>query len=173
MRHFAALCLLVLFALPANVSVAADKGQLLVGVGQYDIIPNDNKSGAAYVQYRFGAGFGDEWLGRNFMGFKPLIGGFLNTDDGNFGFIGLAAPFSWGKNDMWQFETSGGIGLYHQGNSTFLGGKEQFHVGFQLSVRVVSSLRVGLGVTHVSNATILHKKNRGTNILMGTIGYEF
>jgi hypothetical protein len=152
---------------------AEDKGLLLIGAGQYDIIPNDNKSAAVYAQYRFGWGFGEGWLGQNFMGIKPLIGGFVNGDDGHFEFIGFAAPFSWGKNDMWQLEPSAGIGLYHQGDSTFLGGKEQFHVGIQGSVRVIEFVRAGVGITHVSNATLLHKKNRGTNILMGTVGFEF
>ncbi|MBL8628637.1 MAG: acyloxyacyl hydrolase [Rhodospirillaceae bacterium] len=156
-----------------SAKAADDFGQLLVGAGQYDIIPNDNKSGAVYAQYRFGWGFGEGWLGQNFMGIKPLVGGFLNTDSGHFAFVGFAAPFSWGKNDMWQFEPSAGIGLYHQGDSTFLGGKEQFHVGFQGSVRVITGVRAGMGLTHVSNATLLHKKNRGTNILMGTVGLEF
>ncbi len=172
MRQFVFALLGLVFSF-TTAKAADDYGQLLLGVGQYDIIPNDNKSSAVYTQYRFGWGFAKGWLGESFMGIKPLIGGFVNSDDGNFGFIGFAAPFAWGKNGMWQFEPSAGIGLYHQGKSTFLGGKEQFHVGFQGSVRVIDRLRAGIGITHVSNATLLHKKNRGTNILMGTLGYEF
>jgi hypothetical protein len=171
MRQFVLALLGAVFSFSA--ASAQDSGQVLVGVGEYDIIPNDNRSGAVYAQYRFGWGFGEGWLGEHFMGVKPLVGGFVNGDDGNFFFAGFAAPFAWGENAQWQFEPSAGIGLYHQGNSTFLGGKEQFHVGLQASVRIVDHLRIGVGVTHVSNATLLHKKNRGTNILMGTLGYEF
>ncbi|MBL8644309.1 MAG: acyloxyacyl hydrolase [Rhodospirillaceae bacterium] len=151
---------------------AADNGQLLVGIGEYDIIPDDNRSGAVYAQYRFGWSVGEGWLGKSFLGLKPLVGGFINGDDGRFVYAGFAAPFQWNRG-LFEFEPSAGIGLYHQGNSTFLGGKAQFHVGFQGSVRVIHGVRAGLGLTHVSNATLLHKKNRGTNILMGTIGLEF
>lgn len=173
MRHIVAVCLSAVVAVMSGQAFAAEhKPQFLVGLGQYDIVPNDNKSGAVYVQYRMGQGFGDKWLGENFMGFKPLFGGFVNADEGAFGFIGFAAPFQWGGG-VWELEPSAGIGLYEQGDSTFLGGTEQFHLGLQLSARVVSSVRIGVGLTHVSNATILHRKNRGTNILMGTIGWEF
>jgi hypothetical protein len=87
-------------------------------------------------------------------------------------FAGLAIPLQWG-NGLLEFEPSAGIAAYRQGDSTFLGGTAQFHLGIQASVRVVRGVRAGLGVTHVSNAQILHKKNRGTNILMATAGLEF
>ncbi|MDX2143228.1 MAG: acyloxyacyl hydrolase [Rhodospirillaceae bacterium] len=153
---------------------AADKGQLLVGVGQYDIIPNDNKAVALHVQYRFADGWGGgKALGGKFLGVKPLIGGFVNSDEGGMVFAGFALPFQWGKKGAFEFEPSAAIGAYRRGDSTFLGGTAQFHLGLQFSARVTKSVRAGLGVTHVSNAKILHRKNRGTNILMGTLGYEF
>jgi hypothetical protein len=171
-RVFAAslLALAGLFVLPAH---AADKGQLLVGVGQYDIIPNDNKAAALHLQYRFADGLGGgKFLGGKFLGVKPLIGGFINSDEGGMVFAGFALPMQWAKG-AFEFEPSAGIGAYRRGDSTFLGGTAQFHLGLQFSARVTKSLRAGLGVTHVSNAKILHKKNRGTNILMGTVGWEF
>jgi hypothetical protein len=165
-----ALALLAL-VLPSLVQ-AADKAQLLIGVGQYDILPDDNKSAALHIQYRFAQGFGAGLFGPNFKGFKPLIGGWVNTDEGAFGFVGFAAPFQWGRG-VWELEPSAGIGAHHQGDSTFLGGTEQFHLGLQLTARVTSSARAGIGITHVSNAQLLHKKNRGTNVLMGTLAWEF
>jgi hypothetical protein len=165
-----ALALLAFFV--ASPGSAADKAQLLIGVGQYDILPNDNKSAALHIQYRFAQGFGAGLFGPNFKGIKPLIGGWVNTDEGAFGFVGFAAPFQWGRG-VWELEPSAGIGAHHQGDSTFLGGTEQFHLGLQLSARVTSSARAGIGITHVSNAQLLHKKNRGTNVLMGTLAWEF
>lgn len=153
--------------------MAADKAVLLAGVGQYDIIPNDKKSVAFHAQYRFAGGFGGgKVLGGKFLGLKPLIGGFINADKGGLVFAGFAAPLQWG-NGLFEFEPSAGIAAYRRGDSTFLGGTAQFHLGMQGSVRVIRGVRAGLGVTHVSNAKILHKKNRGTNILMGTVGWEF
>jgi hypothetical protein len=155
------------------VAHAADKGQLLIGVGQYDIIPNDNTAAAVHVQYRFADGLGGgKALGGKFLGVKPLIGGFVNSDEGAMAFAGFALPIQWGKG-AFEFEPSAGIGAYRQGDSTFLGGTAQFHLGLQFSARLTKSLRAGVGITHVSNAKILHKKNRGTNILMGTFGWEF
>jgi hypothetical protein len=165
-----ALALLVCVA--SSASSAADRAQLLIGVGQYDILPNDNKSAALHIQYRFAQGFGAGLFGPNFMGIKPLIGGWVNTDEGAFGFVGFAAPIQWGRG-VWELEPSAGIGAHHQGDSTFLGGTAQFHLGLQLTARVTSSARAGIGITHVSNAQLLHKKNRGTNVLMGTLAWEF
>jgi len=165
----------VIAALAAGTAVARadDKAQLLIGVGQYDIIPDDNKSAAVHLQYRFARGWGGaELLGGRFLGVKPLVGGFVNSDEGAFGFAGFALPVQW-HNGLFEFEPSAGIGLYHRGDSTFLGGTEQFHVGLQVSARLFGAVRGGVGLTHVSNATLLHKKNRGTNILMGTVGFEF
>jgi hypothetical protein len=51
-----ALALLAL-VLPSLVQ-AADKAQLLIGVGQYDILPDDNKSAALHIQYRLRRGLG-------------------------------------------------------------------------------------------------------------------
>jgi opacity protein-like surface antigen len=166
------LMLAILASLATASSHAADKAQLLIGVGQYDILPDDNKSAALHIQYRFAQGFGARALGPNFMGIKPLIGGWVNTDEGAFGFVGFAAPFQWGRG-VWELEPSAGIGAHHQGDSTFLGGTAQFHLGLQLSARITPSARAGIGITHVSNAQLLHKKNRGTNVLMGTLAWEF
>ncbi len=167
-------CFAATAAVVASVSAhATDKGVFTVGGGVYDVIPNDNKSSALHLQYRFAEGFGGGgFLGGKFLGIKPLVGGFANTDKGGMVFGGFALPLQWG-NGLFEFEPSAAIGAYHQGDSTFLGGTAQFHLGFQFSARVVQSVRAGFGITHVSNAQVLHKKNRGTNILMGTIGFEF
>ena len=173
MRVVIGLLACTIFCFGVASALAAEKAQLLFGVGQFDIIPNDNKSVAAHVQYRFADGFGGgRALGGNFLGVKPLIGAFINTDKGGLMFAGFALPMQW-NNGLFEFEPSAGIAAYHQGDSTFLGGTAQFHLGFQASVRVVRGVRAGIGLTHVSNAQVLHKKNRGTNILMATTGLEF
>jgi len=155
---------LCLFATSAK---AADPGVLMLGVGQYDIIPDDNKSAAAHIQYRFSEGF---WAVGPFRGFKPIVGGMANTDGGVFGFVGLAAPIAF--TDTFEMEFSGGPGAYSRGNSTDLGGTFEFHLGLQFTQRVGRNLRLGAGMTHISNARI-HRKNRGTNVLMGTVSWEF
>lgn len=173
MRAIVGVLLFALACFGFESAQAADKAQLLFGLGQYDFIPNDNKSVAAHVQYRFADGFGGgNALGGKFLGVKPLIGAFINTDKGGLMFAGFALPLQWG-NGLLEFEPSAGIAAYRQGDSTFLGGTAQFHLGFQASVRVVKGVRAGIGLTHVSNAQVLHKKNRGTNILMATTGLEF
>lgn len=172
MRHVRIVLAALALCCVASAPQAAEKSVLTVGIGQYDIIPNDNKSVAMHVQYRFADGFGGaKMLGGKFLGFKPLVGAFINTDKAAFGFAGFAMPFSWGKG-AFEFEPSAGIGAFHKGDSQSLGGTFQFHLGLQFSARVTKSLRAGVGLTHVSNAG-LHNKNPGTNILMGTIGWMF
>ncbi|MCB2109027.1 MAG: acyloxyacyl hydrolase [Rhodobacteraceae bacterium] len=171
MRSLAAIVAGASLAVPAAApAIAADSARLLFGVGQYDIIPNDNKAVGAYLQYRFAQGFwGASEDGEGFLGFKPIIGGMATNDDALFGYVGLAAPYVWGP---WEFEFSGGPGAYHQGNSKFLGGTFEFHVGAALSREVGENLRLGVAMFHISNAN-LHDKNRGTNTLMGTLTWQF
>lgn len=141
---------------------------LTVGVGQYDIIPNDNKSIATYLQYRFGVG---PEQSSGFLGVKPIIGAMANTDGGLFGYMGLAAPFTIGSGGF-QIEPAAGFGAYSRGHSTNLGGTFEFHLGLSATQRIGQALRVGIGLNHISNANI-HLKNRGTNVLMATFGWEF
>lgn len=148
-------------------AIAADPGVLMAGVGMYDIIPNDNRSAALHVQYRFADGFGASGA---FRGFKPLIGGMVNSDEGAFGFAGFAAPLRLTR--AWELEPSAGVGAHHQGDSTFLGGTFEFHLGLGVARRFGDGLRLGVNLTHISNAN-LHAKNRGTNVLMATVGWEF
>jgi len=138
----------------------------MAGVGMYDIIPNDNRSAALHVQYRFADGFGEAGA---FRGLKPLTGGMVNTDKGAFGFAGFATPIRLTRTV--ELEPSAGVGAHHKGDSTFLGGTFQFHLGLGVSRRFGDGFRLGVDLTHISNARI-HKKNRGTNILLATFGWE-
>jgi hypothetical protein len=164
MRSFAALAAV---AMSSPGSWAADPGVLLAGVGMYDIIPNDNRSVALHVQYRFADGFGAAGA---FRGFKPLVGGMVNSDQGAFGFAGFAAPLRLTRTV--ELEPSAGVGAHHQGDSTFLGGTFEFHLGLGVAKSFGDGLRLGVNLTHISNAN-LHAKNRGTNVLMATVGWEF
>ncbi|MDX2222808.1 MAG: acyloxyacyl hydrolase [Rhodospirillaceae bacterium] len=149
---------------------ADDTGRLMLGVGQYDIIPDDNKAVAGYVQYRFAAHlWSTHERGGAFLGFRPIVGAMANGDEGLFGYVGVAAPFAW---DDWEFELSGGPGAYRRGESTNLGGTFQFHVGAALSRAVGDGLRLGVAMYHISNANI-HRRNRGTNTLMATLTWSF
>jgi hypothetical protein len=160
----------VLAGLCAAPAAADGTARLMLGVGQYDIIPDDNKALAGYIQYRFAAHlWGHHDRGGAFLGFRPVVGAMANGDEGLFGYIGLAAPFAW---DGWEFEVSGGPGAYSRGESTDLGGTFQFHVGLAASRALGDGLRLGVAMYHISNANI-HRRNRGTNTLMATLTWSF
>ena len=158
----------VAMCVSTGAATAADPGIFSLGVGQYDIIPNDNKSIATYLQYRFGVGPEQP---SGFLGVKPVIGAMANTDGGLYGYAGLAAPFTIGSGGF-QIEPAAGVGAYRQGHSTNLGGTFEFHLGLSATQRIGRALRVGVALNHISNANI-HVRNRGTNVAMATVGWEF
>lgn len=148
---------------------ADDTARLMLGVGQYDIIPDDNKTVAGYLQVRFAAHLGGNHdRGGSFLGFRPIVGAMANGDEGLFGYVGVAAPLAWGP---WEVELSGGPGAYSRGESTNLGGTFQFHVGLAASRALGGGLRLGVAMYHISNANI-HRRNRGTNTLMATLTWS-
>jgi lipid A 3-O-deacylase len=159
--------IIFLAAVAASVcpAKAAEPAVVTAGLGMYDFIPNDNRAPALHLQYRFSDDVGSRG---DFLGLKPLIGGMVNGDKGAFGFAGLAAPFMVGGIEI---EPSAGVGAYHRGDSTNLGGTFEFHLGLGAAKRIGDGVRLGVAMTHISNAN-LHRKNRGTNVLMVTLGRE-
>ena len=83
-----------------------------------------------------------------------------------FGYAGFGAPFSLGDG-AWEFTPSAGLGAYSRGNGLDLGGTFQFHLGLALSYAVTEKGRLGLYLTHISNAGI-NGYNPGENSLLLT-----
>jgi hypothetical protein len=170
--RFCAAATLLAAALCASGAVAKDQGNLMIGAGVFGFgVASEPEQAEFRLQYRFQNGiFGTEGV---FRGFKPLIGGAVQTSGSVFGYVGLAAPFVFGEDDRWEVVVEGGPGLYRQGSSSLdLGGTFEFHLGVAASYALSDRGRLGLGVYHISNAN-LHQKNPGVNSILATYTFTF
>ena len=153
--------------LSAGAARAADPGVLTAGVGLYDLVSHRPHSVEGRLVYRFGWGFaGGEG---SFRGFHPFVGGMIAGNNSMYGYAGLAAPFQWGR---FEFEPSAGMGAYHRGNGYELGGTFEFHLGLNFAYAVTEKMRVGLMLTHISNANT-HRINPGLNSALAAISFAF
>ncbi len=171
-HRISAAATLLAAALCISSAHAKDQGNLMVGAGVYGFGVASNPDQAEFrAQYRFQNGFfGTDGV---FRGFKPLVGGAVQTSGSQFVYAGLAAPLVFGEDDRWEVVLEGGPGYYRQGSSALdLGGDFEFHVGLATSYALSGSGRLGLGVYHISNANF-HKKNPGVNSILATYTFTF
>jgi hypothetical protein len=157
-----------LFAVTSPVR-ADDVSQITVGAGMFDLVSHHAHPAEADVMYRFGWGlFGGDGV---FRGLKPIVGAMGNTKGGVMGWAGLAAPFQF-DNDRWEIEPSAGLGAYHRGSGIDLGGTFEFHLGVGASYAVSTHSRLGVELTHISNANT-HHINPGSNSALVTWSWMF
>ena len=160
---FTVLALAVVLALLAPVAAVAAEDRFVLGLGAFDGIQFDDGAGEARFEYRSGAALGEDLGGDGFRGIAPLAGLLVNADGGVFGYGGLHADLRLTERIV--FTPMGGIGGYASGDGKDLGGVFQFIVGSELAYEFENRARLGLYVTHISNAGI-HADNPGTESVL-------
>lgn len=142
---------------------AQDSALLTIGAGVWDINFNYDRELEGRLEYRFGHGLFES---ESFRGLKPLVGIMATSAESLFGYAGFAAPFSLGDG-RWELAPSAGLGAYEPGDGLDLGGTFEFHLGLSITYPVTDDSRLGLYVTHISNAGI-NDDNPGVNSLLLT-----
>lgn len=142
-------CLAPAYAAPTSAS--AD-GDIAVYAGQYSIFDDHFDSVMFGGEYRWA----DIW-----HGIRPTIGAFNNSDDAIYGYAGIYWDLPLGP-----FVLSPGVagGYYHRGNSKDLGNDFEFRDTLELTYAFESGQRLGLQLTHLSNAS-LGEDNPGVETL--------
>lgn len=165
---FTVLAFAVVLALAVLASsAAAAEDRFVLGLGAFDGIQFDDGAGEARFEYRSGAALGEN-LGLSWSdGIAPLAGLLVNADGGVFGYGGLHADLRLTERIV--FTPMGGIGGYASGDGKDLGGVFQFIVGSELAYEFENRARLGLYVTHLSNAGI-HDDNPGTESVLVSFG---
>jgi len=144
----------VLAASPA----AAQEGDpdfftLMLGAFDFD---DEEQSAEGHVQFR---------LNNKLWIFKPQIGMMFNSDKGFFGYAGVLVDTYWGRRIV--LTPSFAVGGYSEGDSKDLGGPVEFRSAIELAYRFDDHSRIGIQLSHISNAGI-HEDNPGTNSLLLT-----
>lgn len=133
--------------------VADDPAFWSASVGYYDI--NDNMDAAeARIDYRAATKY--------LRVFKPW-GGLMGTSDGAAHLYGgfLVDVYFGNRLVLTPYSAAG---LYYDGNGKDLGHPIQFRSGLELAYRFDNRARLGLGIAHISNAS-LGDSNPGTEIV--------
>lgn len=136
--------LVVLLAPQSNAFAQKDDPSFLVlGAGYFDFNKQDNTATEFRLEYH--SDF-------KFLGFKPFGGVLGTTDKSYFAFAGIALDLFWGRR--WVTTLSVAPGYYHKGDGRDLGHKFEIRSQFELAYRFDNRSRLGVSVSHMSNASI-------------------
>jgi len=114
---------------------------LTMALGSFDI--GKSGTGMGQAEYRFS----NDW-----SGFRPQAGFFVTQDSGACLYAGAGYPFAF--NEQWSLTPSVSAGYYHDGAGKDLGYDLEFYSQLRLEYRLVAGSRVGLGIGHISNASL-------------------
>jgi hypothetical protein len=154
--HRFSLAVLAAIALCAAVpqAKAQEPGFLTFGAGAFDFLETDNRAAQFELQYRPELKL---WI------FNPMIGASGTTDGSLYGYAGLSLDIFFGNRLV--LRPSLAAGLYHQGNGKDLGSVIEFRSAAELAWRFDDRSRLGLEISHRSNAGI-DERNPGEETLM-------
>ena len=156
------------------IPVAAYAKDLNVfGIGIYDI-KFDGSTSDQSVDFRF-EHRGDNSLLNigpeedNFFFLKPFFGLEFTNDSASYILTGIyfednLGELFEGKKSKFYFTPSFGAGIYDDGSGKKLGNDLQFRTSFEISYELKNNNRIGISLSHISNAN-LGNKNPGVEIL--------
>lgn len=132
-------------------STPADEGlyNVKLGVGAYDVNDDDRSA-----NFRAELHTNDLW-----WIVHPFVAVDVNTDGGIWGGAGVAANID--LTNKIALTPSLAAGLYGKGGSKDLGGAVEFRTGIEAAYKLNNGDKVGLELTHMSNADI-YDENPGT-----------
>ena len=157
------LVLIVAFAAAVGASAPAraeDPDFLAFSLGGFDV-NDDETAGEARLEYRSDIKL---WF------VKPFSGVMVNTDAGVYGYGGFLADLFFGRR--WVLTPSLAAGFYTDGSGKDLGSGLEFRSQLEFAFRFKSRSRIGLSVSHISNAS-LDDVNPGTEEVVLTYAVPF
>jgi len=150
-----AVCLAVAVVPGAQAQDKDDPSFFTVAAGYHDVF-DDHDAFEGRLEYRHGDKF---WI------FKPVVGVLATSDQAVFGYAGVLVDIYFGRR--WVLTPAFTPGLYRQGDGKDLGGTIEFKSQLELSYRFDDRSRLGIGISHISNASI-YDSNPGTETVFLT-----
>lgn len=129
-----------------------DWSYMAVGIGEYDVIQNDDTA----VDFSF------EYRSRKVWILRPKLGAEFTTDGAFYGYGGLHFDIPLGRKFL--FTIGSAAGYYSRGSGKDLGSDLEFKSAAELLYQFSNGPRVGLQISHLSNAGI-GDTNPGTEVL--------
>ena len=166
-------CLLLLIIIISKSTLLSAQSYDVYGIGIYDV-KFDGSSTNYATDIRFERRFDYNLVDigpkqDNFFYLKPFAGLEATTDSafyilGGFYLEDNLGKLFLGNENSWNFTPSFGLGYYDDGNGKKLGNKLEFRTAFELSYELENKDRIGISLSHISNANI-GKKNPGAEII--------
>lgn len=134
---------------------ADDPAFLALSAGYHDIM-DDHEAFEGRVEYRHDQKL---WI------FKPFVGAMATSESAAYIYAGVLVDIYLGRRLV--LTPSFAPGLYREGDGKDLGGPIEFKSQLELSYRFDNRSRLGIGFSHISNASI-YDSNPGTETLFVT-----
>ncbi len=143
---------------PAMAQSRGDPAFLAFTAGWFDANLKDNQAFEGRLEWR--GGDADKlWI------FKPLAGAMATSDGAVYGFAGVLVDVYFGNRIV--MTPSFAPGLYSNGGGKDLGHVIEFRSAIELAYRFDDRSRLGIGISHMSNAGI-GDQNRGEETIYVT-----
>lgn len=144
----------------SGVARAEDPDFIMAGAGAFDF--NDNETtGMVTAQYR---------SDRKFFYLKPFAGLDVNFDYGGMVYAGVLMDIYLGRRIV--VTPNFAPGFYWEADGKDLGYPLEFRSSLEISYRFDNRSRLGVSVSHISNAS-LSDNNPGTELIMLTYSHPF
>ena len=153
--------------------VVYSKGTNVFGLGVYDIkLDGSENNQATDFRYEFRSDNSLLDIGPeedNFFFLKPFFGVEYTNDSASYFLTGIyfednLGELFEGNKSKYYFTPSFGAGFYDNGSGKNLGNTLQFRTSFEVSYELKNKNRIGISLSHISNAN-LGDKNPGVEIL--------
>lgn len=128
---------------------------LTVGAGAIGVLADRDEAYLFSAEYRAGPSL-------EFFFIRPSLGLIVTTDKSLYGYFGLSGDIYFGKHIV--LTPQAAVGGYSKGDGQDLGGIIEFKTGAVLSWRFSNESRIGIGLHHISNASI-YSSNPGTELI--------
>jgi len=140
-----------------------DPPRLALGAGAFDVTPSNAPDAHTAAEFRGEYRFGDKlWI------ISPFIGASATSDGAFYGYGGFGFDINFTPNLV--LTPNGAVGYFTHGSGTNLGSVVEFRTGAELAWRFADMRRLGIAVTHTSNAGIgKHNPGEQSVVLMYSI----
>ena len=154
-------------------TVVYSKGTNVFGLGVYDIkLDGSENNQATDFRYEFRSHYSLLDIGPeedNFFFLKPFFGVEYTNDSASYFLTGIyfednLGELFEGNKSKYYFTPSFGAGFYDDGSGKKLGNSLQFRTSFEVSYELKNKNRIGISLSHISNAN-LGDKNPGVEII--------
>jgi hypothetical protein len=151
----------------SNTASAYDQGAWALGLGASEVFGEKYTGAVANVEYRSADSFGQDLIGIENLSW--IAGAEFDTNSSAYGYAGLLYDIA--LTEKWSLTPSLAAGFYTKGDGKDLGGAFEFRENIELNYKLTEASRLGLAISHKSNAGI-YDRNPGTETIQAVYSVE-